>query len=184
MRGAYAVGQPRGFVRGIIPACAGSIIVHCIASCSSMDHPRVCGEHFRDDGEHLAYLGSSPRVRGAYRAARRKSCACRIIPACAGSIRQRPERRRRASDHPRVCGEHTHPRQRAHRVAGSSPRVRGAFAAVMSEQASSRIIPACAGSILRCRKDINDLRGSHLSIFVGIKFQNESLRVRTLGTRR
>ncbi len=55
-------------------------------------------------------------------------------------------------DHPRVCGEHFVAMGCAPVGVGSSPRVRGAFDAIVKNGYLVRIIPACAGSILgkRC----------------------------------
>ena len=133
---------------GIIPACAGSTAVLYNAAAETLgssphvrgalssgrrpstparDHPRMCGEHRQGPLHLLPALG--------------------IIPACAGSTRERfkAENDRKGSsphvrgaleavgpdaeligDHPRMCGEHPAVTASEVPAGGSSPHVRGA----------------------------------------------------------
>ncbi len=111
------------------------------------DHPRVCGEHEMMGFPVNWTEGSSPRVRGACFYDDTYRMAGRIIPACAGSIVPITTADNGHTDHPRVCGEHCGRRWGKSRLAGSSPRVRGACERIEYNMGVDRIIPACAGSI-------------------------------------
>ena len=91
---------------GIIPACAGNILLEysCLAPCR--DHPRVCGEHVQTSTLSAGTEGSSPRVRGTSASISFMISSCRIIPACAGNINDLYDFFAVIGDHPRVCGEH------------------------------------------------------------------------------
>ncbi len=71
-----------------------------------------------------------------------------IIPAYAGSTRLRPRACAHRRDHPRVCGEHACDIESGSKVAGSSPRMRGARLRGRCVRDCRRIIPAYAGSTL------------------------------------
>ena len=49
-----------------IPACAGNIFGKHSSSRQSAVHPRVCGEHQREERASELMHGSSPRVRGTF----------------------------------------------------------------------------------------------------------------------
>ena len=105
-RGARAEGVGVGGVAGIIPAYAGSTSAACRNRARRGDHPRIRGEHdcsiyftnfptgssphtrgARQNNipNHRRVDGSSPHTRGARRPVDPGPCACRIIPAYAGS---------------------------------------------------------------------------------------------------
>ena len=69
-----------------------------------------------------------------------------IIPAYAGSTTQSNGKILGKKDHPRVCGEHLQSRERALKLRGSSPRMRGALDMHSVHLVNSGIIPAYAGS--------------------------------------
>ncbi len=71
--------------RGTIPAGAGSSTGVRRSAPGHRDHPRGCGEQFRDQMDRVAGLGPSPRVRGAGRAGSSSTGPGRTIPAGAGS---------------------------------------------------------------------------------------------------
>ena len=71
-----------------------------------------------------------------------------IIPADAGSTYPAVAPRHAREDHPRGCGEHVGKTLFYHRVAGSSPRMRGAHGPVCHWVSTPGIIPADAGSTL------------------------------------
>ena len=104
--------------------------------------------------------GSSPRMRGAPRAASRSRARPGIIPADAGSTCFRFQGISRIRDHPRGCGEHHilpcdfNPDQ------GSSPRMRGAQTGKYTVINIDRIIPADAGSTDVVRSTGSAVRGS------------------------
>jgi hypothetical protein len=153
------------------------------------DHPRVPGEHSPYPFLTPAYVGSSPRARGARRRLREATGGQWITPACAGSTRRWCRVRRCRWDHPRVRGEHDDYAFNTDLVTGSPPRTRGEpnvqhlAAHVEGTTAHTRgarshhrrrdgragITPACAGS--RCRRmcggsltrDHPRVRGEHIS---------------------
>jgi len=142
--------QPAGFGDtdrpGIIPACAGSTMPTSQVFGLIRDHPRVRGEHFVQDDEELAFLGSSPRARGAPIPGTSDPAPTGIIPACAGSTYPRHQRSRTHRDHPRVRGEHSRLMGLVRWLLGSSPRARGAPCRRSFAFHPAGIIPACAGS--------------------------------------
>ena len=110
------------------------------------DHPRVCGEHYASQARKWAFMGSSPRMRGAHKSVILPVQPTRIIPAYAGSTRSSWRHRRQAEDHPRVCGEHVLEAHVDGVRLGSSPRMRGALQTKIEDLQIGRIIPAYAGS--------------------------------------
>ena len=72
-------------VDGIIPAYAGSTPRPRRRTCSSLDHPRIRGEHQLALMKPGDLVGSSPHTRGAPRHAIRETGIHGIIPAYAGS---------------------------------------------------------------------------------------------------
>ena len=107
MRGTRERHDRRFSRRGIIPAYAGNTLTSVRKSLESGDHPRVCGEHLGVKNGKSHSKGSSPRMRGTRRLARHQQRMVGIIPAYAGNTVRPHVARKRAWDHPRVCGEHT-----------------------------------------------------------------------------
>ena len=85
-------------------------------------------------------------MRGAHKNPRIPEVPSGIIPADAGSTRNRPGNGFKFWDHPRGCGEHGAPPYDLLHVPGSSPRMRGAQSSVDNHIDEDRIIPADAGS--------------------------------------
>ena len=141
----------RRFCRGrrIIPARAGNTVASPASWRPLPDHPRACGEHVGAQVAVELHDGSSPRVRGTliHDALGRQSR--RIIPARAGNTLAIRSFCRRATDHPRACGEHVTPDPTAAPIYGSSPRVRGTHDARAAPRRRARIIPARAGNTRR-----------------------------------
>ena len=148
MRGAPIGVSLCHFRDGIIPAYAGSTTPPLLPRLPQRDHPRVCGEHSEILDSVVAMLGSSPRMRGARECRCIKRRKCGIIPAYAGSTCSRCSRGAAPWDHPRVCGEHRMTLYASVTSTGSSPRMRGARAAVAVLEDRAGIIPAYAGSTL------------------------------------
>ena len=101
-------GKPVGTsknVHGIILARAGSRQATSSPTSRSWDHPRACGEQFSFPVPLLAWLGSSPRVRGAVHRPLTTCNMLGIIPARAGSSAALMPCGRSTRDHPRACGE-------------------------------------------------------------------------------
>ena len=85
MRGAGGQRLGAADTEGIIPAHAGSSPAAGRRHRCGRDHPRVCGEQTLRQQDAEAYVGSSPRVRGAGCAGPHGLHRLGIIPACAGS---------------------------------------------------------------------------------------------------
>ena len=78
----------------------------------------------------------------------------RIIPAHAGKSDGRPDKARRARDHPRSCGEKASHHRILRFPLGSSPLMRGKEAGRQEEEKAVRIIPAHAGKRTRSAERI------------------------------
>ena len=139
--------------RGIIPACAGSTIRWSTPPPVARDHPRMCGEHYFCAWSKLGQEGSSPHVRGARIESPTGHIRSGIIPACAGSTSVPVVGQWLGGDHPRMCGEHLRLSLCAPIGQGSSPHVRGALGEVATPRRAVGIIPACAGSTARHRRN-------------------------------
>ena len=94
---------------GITPACAGKSQSSPGWWSRQWDHPRACGEKFLACKAAMSLSGSPPRMRG-------KDTGCfvhhekhRITPACAGKRTGKDSWSCGIGDHPRVCGEKSHP---------------------------------------------------------------------------
>ena len=92
-------------VHRITPACAGKTSGRTSAAAGMSDHPRVCGENWKNKEILWSELGSPPRVRGKLINQKLRELESRITPACAGKTASRTACRRSRADHPRVCGE-------------------------------------------------------------------------------
>ena len=88
MRGTYESQISAIAERGIIPAYAGNILRKRRMRSFARDHPRVCGEHLQPGAEKIAYMGSSPRMRGTCNDGIGRRGASGIIPAYAGNMSQ------------------------------------------------------------------------------------------------
>ena len=109
-------------------------------------HPRACGEHCAGCPAADAVRGSSPRMRGTHHRSRTQRKFDRFIPAHAGNTMRRGRTRRRATVHPRACGEHDQTSRSRLRSGGSSPRMRGTRERQHAARAPLRFIPAHAGN--------------------------------------
>ena len=184
-RGARDPPPPGWLPTGIIPACAGSTAGRAVRGLATRDHPRVRGEHSQSVSRTSRRRGSSPRARGAPTRPAATYGVTGIIPACAGSTRERRVRRRVRRDHPRVRGEHARCPLLLSSSAGSSPRARGAPDRPDRVIDLLGIIPACAGStgvVVRTRTLPGDhprVRGEHrLCSATGVRFAGSSPRAR------
>ena len=125
------------------------------------------GEHGVAFGRPRLFAGSSPHARGARLEGAVHHVLAGIIPACAGSTRDKGAFAARGWDHPRMRGEHPTRSRRRARPAGSSPHARRARTIDHSGQTKPGIIPACAGSTRRtahqasCPGDHPRMRGEH-----------------------
>ena len=111
--------------RRITPACAGRRCFHVDVDNFIEDHPRVCGEKYRQRRPEGAEGGSPPRVRGEVVRHNVGIPERRITPACAGRSAQLAFWIYHSQDHPRVCGEKPYKLCDQRNSGGSPPRVRG-----------------------------------------------------------
>ena len=131
---------------GIIPAYAGSTSLVMRSCCLGRDHPRIRGEHDKDQHTQAMIMGSSPHTRGARSFSNDNVKYVRIIPAYAGSTKPTAWTGRRWPDHPRIRGEHFSPICTREKSSGSSPHTRGALEMTLHKNGLAGIIPAYAGS--------------------------------------
>ncbi len=149
MRGARLELLARLRAGGIIPAYAGSTCCRMRHRWPLWDHPRICGEHRHTTPTVATVWGSSPHMRGAPHAGRRRAGPDGIIPAYAGSTTSRTGKWIWIGDHPRICGEHGSNCCIGCERVGSSPHMRGAPRFLCGLVGFTGIIPAYAGSTAR-----------------------------------
>ena len=130
----------------IIPARAGSTVVHAALEGGDGDHPRSRGEHAGGGGTDASETGSSPLARGAPHPHQPGTWGGRIIPARAGSTCVNGLMDVHLRDHPRSRGEHGHITRHPLPFLGSSPLARGAHGVRGQTVLQVGIIPARAGS--------------------------------------
>ena len=145
-RGAPAIRSLLSTMVGIIPAYAGSTCRAGATGLSTRDHPRIRGEHFRQDQAPALMAGSSPHTRGARPDVREVAHGNGIIPAYAGSTTAPPRPGTPGGDHPRIRGEHWFQQLPGNIASGSSPHTRGALDGRAALLRPVGIIPAYAGS--------------------------------------
>ena len=145
-RGAQRPGRFLSRPARIIPAYAGSTRARRRRCAAGRDHPRIRGEHLYMLASASERVGSSPHTRGAQIPEPLLQCGARIIPAYAGSTSRKDIDLAWRADHPRIRGEHHCAGQPGALDRGSSPHTRGALLTSLGAVASSRIIPAYAGS--------------------------------------
>ena len=126
VRGAPSCCRFSGQQGGLIPARAGSTLLHRCTPARCMAHPRPCGEHAVLISSCRISAGSSPPVRGAPQSYASANAAGGLIPARAGSTLTPRRRSRLSRAHPRPCGEHDFASFCTTDASGSSPPVRGA----------------------------------------------------------
>ena len=130
---------------GLIPARAGKTRSRLPVRLLVAAHPRACGENDLVGADSQTEWGSSPRVRGKPATARGALSRSGLIPARAGKTRDGRARRRKASAHPRACGENWMHDSIEDAKSGSSPRVRGKQVRTFAPTRTARLIPARAG---------------------------------------
>ena len=151
-----------------------------ILSCSSEDHPRVCGEKTRRIRLTATLRGSPPRVRGEDLVLSEPAALVGITPACAGR-RSAPRCPPGCTeDHPRVCGEKVPTASAVSCASGSPPRVRGEVQFLFNHTLQSRITPACAGRSSQANRHHADRR-DHPRV-CGEKFDDKLFSVHGIGS--
>jgi len=132
-----------------IPAPAGNAFAAKAMQGMLAVHPRACGERVRLYPDRHLNSGSSPRLRGTPRCAPRTWHHRRFIPAPAGNAGCQHGAQSPSAVHPRACGERCAVNATKAHAGGSSPRLRGTPACVLSTATTSRFIPAPAGNAPR-----------------------------------
>ena len=148
MRGKALFPRPLALLPGITPAYAGKSVGISAASICPRDHPRVCGEKIASCTVDSVSMGSPPRMRGKEFFTMTERQEHRITPAYAGKSALHHLFQGLQWDHPRVCGEKTLPRHRAHFAMGSPPRMRGKGSKELESNGNMGITPAYAGKSL------------------------------------
>ena len=127
MRGEHEIGKLcRDAAVRFIPACAGNTTSFASGRWSSAVHPRMRGEHSKD--EHTRQDGHTvhPRMRGEHATISSKRFACsRFIPACAGNT--------------------SGPASWRHNNTGSSPHARGTLEKQCNFQTRMSVHPRMRG---------------------------------------
>ena len=145
MRGRDNSRRPSTNGGGITPAYAGKRHGLRSGPHAVQDHPRVCGEEFRQRLYERDKKGSPPRMRGRVANAVIALIAARITPAYAGKSVRGIRTEAPRGDHPRVCGEENTRKFQNWERRGSPPRMRGRVRSMMREIVSAGITPAYAG---------------------------------------
>ena len=117
---------------------------------SRLDHPRSRGVYNISTQIAETGIGSSPLARGLRKPEHVGPVADGIIPARAGSTSMTTLSHPASGDHPRSRGVYKNRRDEQRRGDGSSPLARGLLIPDHSKMAQIRIIPARAGSTMRC----------------------------------
>ena len=112
------------------------------------DHPRPCGEKFREGVGQTQSEGSPPPMRGKVAFTLPIRCDARITPAHAGKSLKKSCTRARWEDHPRPCGEKIPDKRLDSVTPGSPPPMRGKGQCGALESSYVRITPAHAGKRL------------------------------------
>ena len=89
----------------ITPAYAGKSWMHFMIFFFTRDHPRLCGEKWRESISTKYVRGSPPPMRGKGFRAFPSTSKYRITPAYAGKRLYAGTKRKGKKDHPRLCGE-------------------------------------------------------------------------------
>ena len=138
--GAGLIGSKR-----ITPAHAGKRQRWASATDGSWDHPRACGEKYREKSDRLLKRGSPPRMRGKGHAVVSLAHIAGITPAHAGKSTRWSRSCRRWWDHPRACGEKRSLLNMGFDGKGSPPRMRGKGFPFVNRVLAVGITPAHAG---------------------------------------
>ena len=108
-----------------IPASAGNTSATAVHQRERPVHPRIRGEHRKQQAIYGMKGGSSPHPRGTRLALQLAHADFRFIPASAGNTESGRSVISARSVHPRIRGEHSPACSRAWSRIGSSPHPRG-----------------------------------------------------------
>ena len=141
------------FTLRITPAGAGKTSCLNGQSLPTGDHPRRCGENYKQSLTRCRRLGSPPQVRGKHKSCFHVLKAVGITPAGAGKTCAPAHKDCNRQDHPRRCGENYTGRTRAPHEQGSPPQVRGKLGDKSNQSAPFGITPAGAGKTVLSTSD-------------------------------
>ena len=143
-------------------------------------HPHACGEHLQDQTYADPTSGSSPRLWGTPRKAKRDHSWSRFIPTPVGNTSSWRYTRAGPAVHPHACGEHS----ACYRInlthSGSSPRLWGTHPRFHLYFVESRFIPTPVGNtevgkICLSRKTVHPHAcGEHLHVEIVLCHQGGS----------
>ncbi|SEP57022.1 hypothetical protein SAMN05421693_10162 [Ectothiorhodospira magna] len=180
LRGTLACSKDDSRHYRFIPAPAGNASFRRLASLSIAVHPRTCGERSIVIYDEAQKFGSSPHLRGTLLRLNQLHFISRFIPAPAGNAINSTSANRRATVHPRTCGERPYYSFHAAQGHGSSPHLRGTRAAQQAMMQMERFIPAPAGNAARSSSRMNasavhprtcgERSGEVITIRVGVRF--------------
>ena len=115
-------------------------------SSDGTDHPRLRGEHRKNDKNLLTKSGSPPPTRGTQLGTFEVPDGHRITPAYAGNTIEESWTTITNEDHPRLRGEHFSHNSTKHFDLGSPPPTRGTLKIKNNARNGVRITPAYAGN--------------------------------------
>ena len=145
MRGKGFAGSQLCFHVGITPAYAGKRKLSVLGDPPCQDHPRLCGEKYREALSSNDDAGSPPPMRGKVKSSFCGHICMRITPAYAGKRAVFRAVLSITSDHPRLCGEKLPVLVYPLHVQGSPPPMRGKVFPADPIQKIIGITPAYAG---------------------------------------
>ena len=112
-------------LRRITPAYAGKRVSNGRRAARKRDHPRLCGEKFKNRGSINHTQGSPPPMRGKEFGKLLDNPVDGITPAYAGKSQHDGHRKNQRRDHPRLCGEKSACWWIKNSSRGSPPPMRG-----------------------------------------------------------
>ena len=105
----------------------------------------MCGKDLNAAGVGVTNVGSPPHVRERRSSFENCASTARITPACAGKTQVESCRKKKAWDHPCMCGKDLLKLPMIGGLIGSPPHVRERPAEYEYKVRTDRITPACAG---------------------------------------
>ena len=146
--------------RRITPAYAGKRMEWRQKKRCLGDHPRLCGEKWRQRWRKGSSTGSPPPMRGKAVPRRQNETVIGITPAYAGKSCYAEMLYNFGKDHPRLCGEKVFQSITQHSELGSPPPMRGKVRRCQQPAFAVRITPAYAGKSLGISKGALSQLGS------------------------
>ena len=148
IRGTPLVAFGTSTYSGLIPAHTGNARAPSVAGLERRAHPRAYGERWLSLPWSSEAWGSSPRIRGTQVVSHAECQKAGLIPAHTGNARRRVALIRGLRAHPRAYGEREACNHLKALDRGSSPRIRGTLACVLTAGVLCRLIPAHTGNAL------------------------------------